>query len=237
MKRFFQIAVPTVAIAVLMWVWSVSISNNGGWSGTFSPGSVDQLSYNLFKLAGLTAFILVAFQILTGPWMPVWEKLYGTNFYRFHGYEGLVAFLFAVSHWLLIQFYLRLVGMSVPEFNAAYPLPEFLFFYFGPLALVLMTFTVGTALVAVLMNRPRFQRSWRWLHYLNYLVFVLVFLHSRTVGSDVAAGSPLRVLWWGILAGMVAGLFYRVVRYIRTPVPTPVAEVVQAKRAFLVKGE
>src|SRR6266498_678574 len=124
MKRFLRFLFPALALGILIFVWSVSISNNGGIAATFQTTSISILVYNLFKLAGLTAFTLVALQVLTGPYMHLWEKLYGPKFYRYHGYQGIFALLFAITHWFLITLYLKLIHVGVLQFDRNnFPLP------------------------------------------------------------------------------------------------------------------
>jgi len=98
MKHVLRILFPTIAILLILFEWSFSVRANGGLAAAFSPGNPAALFYKLFRLAGLAAFTLVAFQVLTGPYMKFWETLYGTRFYRFHAYEGLLALLIAFLH-------------------------------------------------------------------------------------------------------------------------------------------
>lgn len=205
MKNLLRILFLAIAFGLLTFTWSAAIHGNGGFAATFAVGGTG-LAYNLFRLAGLTAFSLVSFQVLTGPYMAFWERLYGQGFYRFHAYEGLVALLFSLLHPTLLYGYLFVSGIGIFEFAAGYPFT----YYFGPLALLIMIITVSTAASAVLLNRPLFRNRWRLIHIANYLVFLLVFFHSLTIGTDVApATSALRPLWWFYFAGMIVGLAYR----------------------------
>ena len=188
-----------------MFLWSVSIGNNGGLSATFAAGDPAQFAYQLFKLAGLTAFFLVSLQIATGPFNHLWKELYGPNFNRYHQYQGLVAFCFAWLHPLLLLFYWLYSKTNPLTFASGFTFH----YYFGPAALLLLTVTVATAALTHLLRQTRFRGSWRVIHYLNYLVFLLVFFHSLNVGSDLEVSSPLRPIWWGFFLVWLLGLGYQ----------------------------
>lgn len=206
MRRLLQFFFPILSLAILGFVWSVPIQNAGGWTTYWTIADPSAFIYRLFQLAGLTAFTLVSLQILTGPYMKFWEHLYGPRFYKFHAYEGLFALLFALLHPSLLLVSLNLQKVSYFDFVTTLPYQ----FYFGPFALLLMVTTVSTAALTILFGRPAFQKSWHWIHLANYGVFLLVFFHSISIGSDVASPtSTLRPLWWLFLAGMIVGLLYR----------------------------
>lgn len=204
MKAIVKLIPPLLALGILVDVWLTFFAMNGGLADlTRDPATA---AFAAFRLAGLTAFTLLGFQVLTGPTMKLWERLYGPNFYRFHAYQGLFTLLFALLHPTLLLIYLWLDKIGYFTFAGSYPYQ----YYFGPLALFLMLVTVGTAAWTILFNKPRFQKSWHWIHLLNYLVFVLVFFHSLTIGTDVASPtSQLRPLWWFFAIGWLLGLLYR----------------------------
>jgi DMSO/TMAO reductase YedYZ heme-binding membrane subunit len=69
---------------------------------------------------------------------------------------------------------------------------------------VLLALTIGTAL-----ERRRLRRSWRWIHRLNYLIFVAVLAHGWVLGFDFGAELWLRVWFLVCAAAVAAGLAYR----------------------------
>ena len=205
MKSFLKIFFPVVGAGLLAFILSVSIRANGGLAATFTASGF-AFGFNLFKLAGLTAFTLVGFQVLTGPFMQFWTWLYGPAFYRIHGFMGVFALAFSILHPVILYWALIASGIGIIEFSKSYGAA----YYLGPAALLLMIVTVSTAASAVFLHKPLFQKHWRWIHYANYIIFLLVFIHSLRIGSDVApADSPLRPVWWLFFLGMIAGLVYR----------------------------
>ena len=205
-KHALRILFPTIAILIVLFEWSFSVRANGGLAATFSPGNPAALFYKLFRLAGLAAFTLVTFQVLTGPSMKFWQALYGTGFYRFHAYEGLLALLIGLLHPGLLLLSLACSKTSLSRFTQNIPFQ----FYFGPLALLLMLVTVSTAWLTVILERPRFEKGWHAIHLANYAVFILAFLHSVTIGTDLTSPkNPLRPMWVLFFIAMIMGFLYR----------------------------
>ena len=205
MKLFLKIFIPVAGAVILAFILSVSIRANGGITATFAASGFD-FGFNLFKLAGLAAFTLIAFQVLTGPFMRFGAQLYGPKFFRIHGFMGVFALAFSILHPAIIYWALIASGIGILEFSKGYGIA----YYLGPLALLLIIITTTTALSAIFFHQPTFQRHWRWIHYANYIIFLLVFLNSITIGSDVTPQeSALRPVWWLFFLGMIAGLAYR----------------------------
>jgi DMSO/TMAO reductase YedYZ heme-binding membrane subunit len=71
-----------------------------------------------------------------------------------------------------------------------------LYVTYGIIASYIAAILIFTSLF--LMNKK--QAIWRLLHYLSYVLVVLVFLHGLYLGTDIAHGAT-RVVWWigGIL--------------------------------------
>jgi predicted ferric reductase len=212
MKKLLQFIVPLIGLALLGYVLSVAIRNNGGWNDTFNV-EYTALIYNLIRLAGLTTFVLISFQVITGTFMHLFNMLYDTKrFYFFHSYAGIVTLICAVTHWALVHLYMYHFNYSILEFSAMYNGP---YIHFGPAALVLLGAAGVTAIVAVLILDQKAQRWWRYIHYANYLAFILVFIHSINIGSDVQS-QGLKPLWYFFFAMFVVGLIYkRVIRQIQ----------------------
>jgi len=143
--------------------------------------------FPIFPLFGLYAFFLVWAQIMIGTNMGVLRRTLGLPWMlTFHMWEGGIAFLFALLHPLFA--YLALGG-PLGVFKAYQG--NGLYILLGYLAITLMTVTVLTALlrkVAWLRDR------WHTIHYANYVIFLLAWIHSFNIGSDVQS-TGLRYLW------------------------------------------
>ncbi len=166
--------------------------------GTGFLAGLDARTFSLliFPLAGLYAFFFVWMQILIGTNMDLLRRIY-RRIEMFHRAEGLFALLLAITHPSLILFGFGLSGYLSLGFVA----PRMkIFALIGEVQLFLMLLTVSTAL---LMRHPWLKRRWHVIHYLNYLVFTLVWVHSWFLGTDVRP-TALRYLWmfYGLTAAV-----------------------------------
>lgn len=165
------------------------------WS-VLEGATVKQIWFALFPLAGLYAFFLVWMQIMLGSNMD-WIRGRASWLYSFHKFEGGVALLFALLHPTLLA-----LGLGISEYyKYGFVAPgKILFIWIGYLQLFLLICAAGTAL----LRRIEWLRSrWFLIHQLNYLVFILVWLHSWNLGSDVQT-TNLRYVW--IFMGITAVL-------------------------------
>ena len=124
---------------------------------------------------------------------------------QYHRRQGLFAFLFAFIHPLLIA-----IAFGADQLISYKFLPPPLrpYAFLGTLALTLLILTAGTAL----LSKSRFiGPRWRIIHYLNYLVFTLAWLHSWLIGSDIRS-TPLRYLWLFFAATAIISLALRLKR-------------------------
>lgn len=166
----------------------------------------------LFPLAGLIAYFLVWGQVMIGSNLD-WVRKHLPGIETFHRRQGVFALLFALLHPTLL---LWGVGFEVFMRGDFVDPALSLFVWFGRVALLLIVLTAGTAL----LRRTRwFRRLWRRLHYLNYVIFILVSIHSLNLGTDVR--SSLKILWGlFILSFLVSALarIWRAVRFRTRPV-------------------
>ena len=79
---------------------------------------------------------------------------------------------------------------------------------FGLIALILAVLTVGSA---ILFHRLRLKYGkWKDLHWVNYIILPVVFIHSMLLGSDIAAQPALRYYWlflWGVFTLLIGAIF------------------------------
>lgn len=155
----------------------------------------------LFPLVGLYAFTFVTWQVLLAAnlW---WLKKLWPRVINFHRFQGSFALLFATLHPTFI-----LVGYGISNYLhyrfVANPQKWWLLPAYT--ALTIMWLTVVTATLAWYgRNIP----WWRKLHRLNYLVFVLVWLHSWFIGSDTRT-PLLRKVWIIYLLAVLVSVFGR----------------------------
>ena len=78
------------------------------------------------------------------------------------------------------------------------PLRDFLTWASRP-ALYLILIASAAAVV-----RTRIKSRWKFIHWLNYVAFFLIFVHARLLGSDVGGG--ILRFPWTVMAAIVLGV-------------------------------
>lgn len=142
---------------------------------------------NLFqRITGLLAFTLIFIQIVLGAFLGGWTQVIGARAYKFHIIQGLFAYGFILIHPLFENIITYQVSKSFVDALSVF-IPRFetqrdIYLVFGRSAFVLATISVSAA---YFRTKPFFRRNWKAFHILNYLVFFLVYLHARLLGSDL----------------------------------------------------
>jgi DMSO/TMAO reductase YedYZ heme-binding membrane subunit len=112
--------------------------------------------------------------------------------HRLHVTTGVAGFSLAFAHAIM------LLVFGVSGYSRA-------FVWVGPAVLAVLALVIVSALA-----RRGLRRSWRWIHRLNYLIFVAILVHGFTLGYDFGAVPRLKI-WFIVCAVVVAGgLAYRV---------------------------
>jgi DMSO/TMAO reductase YedYZ heme-binding membrane subunit len=133
-------------------------------SGTASVSG----QWTALRLLALYALTLLFFNVLTGAARPLFNLVFPPrHVYVAHNFTGLAAFILALGHGVLVIIY-GLTGYKG------------IFVALGPAALALLAVTVSAALA-----RKRLKRAWRWLHRLNYLLFLVALVHAWQLGFDL----------------------------------------------------
>ena len=160
----------------------------------YGAASRDYL-WTALRLAALEGFTLIFASIALSAFRPLLVRTINPrSLHRLHVNTGAVGFFLAVAHAIM----LLVVGLS--GYARA-------FLWLGVVVLIVLVMAMATA-----VSRRRLQRTWRWIHRLNYLVFAAVLVHGFRLGSDFAAASWLKA-WFLICAAVVVfGLVYRVMR-------------------------
>jgi predicted ferric reductase len=148
-------------------------------------------SYNTaIRIFALYTLTIVFLNIMTGSFRPLLVRVFkARTMLRFHNTTGVVGFSMALTHGILVIIYGLWPGFSK----------------LGPVALYILAVTTFTVLF-----RKFLKKSWRWIHRLNYVVFVVALIHAFQVGSDVAYGGTfLRVMLYVYTSLVAVGFVYR----------------------------
>lgn len=180
-------ALPVVYLFVLIAPAYAFFSVRGGF-GFLAGADLKAFAAKTFPLVGLYAFTLVWFQFMLGSSMGPLKRVYPW-IKTFHRWEGGFALLFALTHPLLLLLAVGIQRYVARDYIAPNLVP---FIWIGYVQLFLLFVTAGTALLAKI---PWLKARWHFIHYANYAVFVLVWVHSWFLGSDVRP-TNLKYLWF-----------------------------------------
>jgi nitrite reductase/ring-hydroxylating ferredoxin subunit/DMSO/TMAO reductase YedYZ heme-binding membrane subunit len=153
----------------------------------------------VFPLIGLYAFFLIWAQIVIGASMTV-IRPFAPWIETFHRIEGTFALILGISHPVLLALSLG----AKDFFSLSFVSPDQrVLVYLGFIQVFLLVLTACTAL---LMKLPILANRWHYIHYLNYLLFVAIFVHSWNLGSDLISNQAIRMLWcfFAVSAGICA---------------------------------
>lgn len=166
------------------------------------------MAQRLFPLFGLLAFTMVWYQVLLGSngW---WLYRLAPSLLQFHRAHGVLAFCFALLHPLFLM-----AAFGLTTFLQKTFVSDELRIYatIGTIQLTLLTITV---LVALLRRTSLLRRHWKKFHILNYAVFILIWIHSWFLGTDVQS-TWLRYLWMFFAVTVFVSIVFRVNHLIRS---------------------
>lgn len=189
-----------VYLVILIALGYVFFQNRGG-VGFLVGADFKTAASLIFPLFGLYAFTLFWTQLIIGPNAILFRKIL-TKITIFHHRQGIFIFILAALHPTLI-----LIVYGLMQYLGYKFLPRQLAIYafLGTLALGLLILTVATA---ILSRVSFFRAKWRTIHFLNYIIFALVWIHSWNLGSDIKS-TNLKYLWIFFGVTIVISAFLR----------------------------
>jgi predicted ferric reductase len=148
------------------------------------------VTWDIARAGGITAYLLMAFSVIIGLALSLhfqsarWPRLINNELHNFLSLLGLV---FVIIHVLAVwidpftKFGWR--DVFIPFLSS---------YHTFWLALGIISLYLGIAIGISAWIRPRIgYQWWRRLHYLTFLLFILVTLHGIMIGSDSKS-------WWAI---------------------------------------
>lgn len=148
------------------------------------------------RVAALSGYTALFWAILASEYMREMRTLFGQPFLNVHHSLVRIGWVLIVIHPVTVALWSNSFTVLVPIFT---PFSEFLLWAGRP---ALYLFLIAT--VAGIVRR-RIKDWWKQIHWLNYLAFSLVFIHSWLIGTDLGSGL-LRVIW-AAMAGIVLYVF------------------------------
>jgi len=131
--------------------------------------------------------------------------LFGPVFsWRLHRTYGVSLILFILIHIVTLAFdttmKFSLADLLIPFYSSYKSLPLSL----GIIGIYLFVVIIVTSLIWVVKK----YQAWRYIHYLAFPAFVVLFLHGVLIGTDTANPIML-IVYWATGTMVVAGLLYR----------------------------
>lgn len=140
------------------------------------------------RFLGLTAFVLLFWQLMLGAYMQRWTEKLGGWVLRFHINEGVAIYLIILMHPIFFMLYRYFTGVGLDPFyifTQVCILCQYrieLYYTLGRVSFWLINMTVFAGLFR--MSTPFMRMNWRKFHVFNYLVFLIIGIHGLSIGTD-----------------------------------------------------
>jgi predicted ferric reductase len=175
------------------------------WALALSPGLPRSVYlYELGRLFGLFAFVLVFFQYLLSSKIKAVERGIGLDvLLRTHKVCGIVALILAMAHPSCIVISEKLQGYGSP------------FGFLKLMGVCTLLILCGTVVFAGLYQKLRLSYDqWKRMHTAGFVLFPLGFIHSFFLGSGLQK-APLKILWSILALVYLAIIAHKIVKGIR----------------------
>ena len=125
--------------------------------------------------AALLGYLAIFLSVVSSAYMRELFQLLGRPFIRVHHILSASGLILVTLHPLAAAVRSSRLSVFLPDFSS---LDAFLTLGGRP-----AWYLIGLAAVAALL-RTRFKKSWRTVHYLNYVAFLLATVHAVMIGTD-----------------------------------------------------
>ncbi|AKB84463.1 ferric reductase [Methanococcoides methylutens] len=148
------------------------------------------------RATGLFAYLFIFLAILSSEYMMQMMKIFGTGFITIHHLLARIGISLMVIHPIAFAFEEKSISVFLP---VLYPLKDFLELAGRP------AFYLILIAVAAAVYRKHIIKKWKNFHYLNYLAFIMIFMHAWLIGTDLQY-TIMKILWIS-MALIVFGVF------------------------------
>jgi predicted ferric reductase len=152
--------------------------------------------WTVIRFGSLMGYVMVFVACLSSAFLRQLTRTFGRSFIQVHHIVSVSGLVLLLAHALAVAWSVKRLIVFFPFFSS---LTRFLEFGGQP-AIWLM----GAASLAAVL-RSRLRKSWRTVHWLNYIAFLLGTVHALLIGSDFTL-LPVRVVSIA-MAGVVIGVF------------------------------
>jgi DMSO/TMAO reductase YedYZ heme-binding membrane subunit len=148
------------------------------------------------RAAAFLGYCAIFLAVISSAYMRQLFLLLGRPFIRVHHILSVTGLALATLHPLGVAVRSADLGVFLPKFSSLY-----LFLSLGGR---MAWYLIGAAALAALL-RKRIKASWRTVHYLNYVAFLLATAHAIMIGTDFV--SPVMKTVAVVMALAVVGIF------------------------------
>jgi DMSO/TMAO reductase YedYZ heme-binding membrane subunit len=134
---------------------------------------------NLARAAGLLGYIALFLAILSHEYMKDMRQLYGRPYLVIHHWLARVGLLLALLHPILMAWLSKDPSAFIPQFGSV----RLFLMLGGRPALYLILIAVAAGFL-----RASIKSFWKYLHWLNYVAFFLIFVHAWLLGTNASSG-------------------------------------------------
>jgi sulfoxide reductase heme-binding subunit YedZ len=136
--------------------------------GTITLDPIVVPVFGLVRAAAVTGYICVFLAVVSSNYMRELTRYFGRPFVRIHHIASLTALVALTIHPITVVLTWKMPALFIPSLNT-------------PQAFVFWLLVI-TALTAFF--RKAIGRNWKYVHWANYLVFLLATLHAQTLGAN-----------------------------------------------------
>ena len=137
-------------------------------AGTVTLDQIAPPVNGLVRAAAVVGYICIFLAVMSSNYMRELTRYFGRPFVRVHHMASLTALAALVIHAVTVAWTWKMPAVFIPS-------------AYTPQALPFWLLAVGS-LAAVF--RKTIGRKWKYVHWVNYLVFLMGTLHAQTLGAN-----------------------------------------------------
>jgi sulfoxide reductase heme-binding subunit YedZ len=136
--------------------------------GTVTLDEITAPVYALIRAAALTGYLCVFLAVVSSNYMRELTRYFGRPFVSIHHIASLTALTVLATHALTVAWTWKMPTVFIPSAKT----PQAFAFWLLAIA----------ALAAIF--RKAIGKRWRYVHWINYVVFLMATLHAQTLGAN-----------------------------------------------------
>jgi DMSO/TMAO reductase YedYZ heme-binding membrane subunit len=159
--------------------WVLLVSGVAALALVAGVVSIDSLGLPInvvLRPAALLGYLMVFLSTLSSNYMRELTKFFGRPFPKVHHIVTVTALVALAIHAISVAWRSGTLAVFVPQFSSAYAF----FSLGGRMAFWLLAVTSLTALF-----KASIGKSWKTIHWLNYVVFLLGTVHALLLGPNI----------------------------------------------------